>query len=83
METSLYRAKDGQIAAMQYVTLCSDCNIHSSGKLKTAVDMSAEEIVHMALFFVWNCKLETTFSVAGVFDVCRVLAVEFLGRSKS
>lgn len=52
--------------------LCSNCNIHSSGRLKTAVDMSAEDIVKISLFLICNSKLETMFSIVGFFGVCRI-----------
>lgn len=61
--------------------LCSNCNIHNSGRLKTAVDVSAVEIVKITLFLVCNCKLETMVSIVGGFWCLRVLlSVEFSGR---
>lgn len=59
--SSLCRARDGEIAAMQCGPR-SNCDIHSSGRLKTAVDVSAEERVKITLFLVCNCKFRIQFA---------------------
>lgn len=53
--------------------LCLNCNICSSGRLKTDVGMSAEEIIKETLSLV--CKLETIVSLA-------FLAASFSGGEK-
>lgn len=55
--------------------LCLNCNICSSGRLKTDVGMSAEEIIKETLSLFCNCKLETMVSVA-------FLAASFSGGEK-